>query len=444
MAFTEEVIDSMVRLNQFQAVQAGIRAQQYTSAVPYFAFARSAQIISDLALRKFQSDNISHLQANIPLMLTSNFDVAADLMGKEGASAAAILKKAIQDSYKGLYDAWVTGLWHGVGNVYSSAMEQFLGTGDLLWAYKHLMHRIAVTPKMARHWNTMYRPTRPNVSMAFNLWKRNQIKEADWKTIAKHEGWPDAYIPKLQELFTSYPNPRSAFRALARGAITTNSYEYFIMAQGWPSAWKDVFRKIYAWWPSAFEAFFMWKKGIIDKSERNKYYKGQGYTADMYEKITANFGYVPTLYDLIRIADYQEVDLIWATRIMMERGMRTKDIAKFIKYLKYRPLRDEVRNLTNQLVWRYQYGRITPVAFETELGKLPIGVTEKSLITDYAEMRYEDELITEQMFILKWQFRMGWITEANYLAALISLDIREEKANLIVEQEKAQGYFGYY
>lgn len=448
MAFTEEVMDSMNRLHQFQAIQTSIRARQYASAVPYFAFSRSAQMIQDLAMKGLQVENIGAIQNELPNLLTTNFGVATELIGKEGAEAVVILKRAIESNYKGLYENWKAGIWHGVGNSYASAMEQFLGTGDLLWAYKHLMHRIAVTPKMTRHWMNVYRPTMPNTSLAFSLWKKDFIKEVDFETLAAYEGWPKKYIDKLKFALGSYPSAHMAYRLWARGFMPEETYKTYLRYAGWPEfkthGWDQAFKVLYAWWPSAYEAFFMWKKGIINLAERNKYYKGQGYPASLYNKITKNFEYVPTLYDLIRIADYQEVDLIWATRIMLERGMKTKDIAKFIEYLKYRPLRDEVRNLTNQLIWRYQFGRITPVAFATELDALPIGVTEKALITDYAEMRYEDELITEQMFILKWQFRMGWITEANYLAGLISLGIREEKANLIVEQEKAQGYFGYY
>lgn len=444
MAFEAEIARAAARMAKYNAVQAGIQAQRYTSAVPYFAFARAAQMVQDLAKTSLQAADIGVIRDNIPKLLTHDFGLMTDLKGKEGAAAVYLVKKTIQQSYKGLYNNWISGIYRGVGNVYAAVMEQFMGTGDLLWAYKHLAHRIAVTPKMARHWMKTFRPTVPNIALAWNMWKRGLVTEPFFNKIAAWEGWSDNDIKLLKSAFLTWPTIHAAFRMYARGQIDFKTFKRYAKAEGWPDDLSEKIAHIYEWWPSAYEAFFMWKKGIIDKATRNKFYKGQGYTSDMYEKITANFEYVPTLYDLIRIADYQEVDLIWATRVMQERGLKSRDISKFINYLKYRPLREEVRNLTNQLLYRYQHGRITPTDFDTELAKLPIGETEKSLLSDYGAMLYEDELITEQMDILKWRFRMGYITEDDYLAGLINLGIREEKANLIVEAEKARGYFGYY
>jgi len=532
MALEAEIAKSAAQLMRFNAVQSGIRAQRYTSATLYFAMASASQTIQDLAMKALQAGNVEAIEAAIPSLITHDLGLGLTLKDKEGADVAYEVLQALKRDYKGHYDNWQAGIWHGVGNVYAASMENFMGTGDLLWAYKHLANRIAITPKMERHWMSVYRPTLPNLSMAWELLKRGLITEATYNTLASYEGFSDEWSGKLKTSFETWPTAHMAFRMKARGQLTDEEFKKYAEAEGWPSGFDQKIAGIYEWWPSSQEAYYLWRKGIIDKDTRDKFYTGQGWPKDMHNKITENYDvqpspreafymwrkgiidlaernkiyaasgipadlyaevtrnffytpsiaeafymwkrgiinigerdsilrangvadadivdivtnqyYVPTLYDLIRMADYEELDLIWATRLLQERGLRAKDITKIINHLKIRPLREEVRNLTDQLVWRYEHGRIIKAELESELDKLPIGTTEKSLLVDYAEYKYEDELITEQMDILKWRFRMAWITEDDYLAELINLGIREEKANLIVEAEKAQGYFGYY
>lgn len=444
MSFEEALARSAANMLKAQGIQASIRAQQYASAVPYFAMARSAQYIQDLTYKALQANNVEAIKEHIRDMSAYHIDLCCEAKYLSLPELTARLLDTIENDYKGLYDNWKAGIWHGVGSTYATAMEQFTGTGDLLWAYKHLAHRIAITPRMTRHWMQTFTPTVPNTYMAWDLWKRGAINETTFDTLASYEGWSSEEIKRLKTAFLTYPTARLAFRMKARGQLSEAEFKKYVEAEGWPEGFADKIAGIYEWWPSAYEAFFMWKKRLITKSIRNRFYQGQGYPPGMHELITMNFEYIPTLYDLIRIADYQEVDLLWATRVMQERGMKSRDIAQFIKYLRYRPLREEVRKLTDQLLYRYRFGRITPTDFAAELDKLPVGPTEKTLITDYGAMLYEDELITEQMGILKWRHRMGWITSEDYLAGLINLGIREEKANLIVEQEKAMGYFGYY
>lgn len=525
-------VDEARRIARYEVMRGMERATRYTSATLYFAMSSAMQGVQDLAMKALQAGNIDALKNNIELMLGHDFDVATRLKTIEGVETAAEVRKSLVNTYKGLYDNWKAGIWHGVGNVYSAAMEQFLGAGDLLWAYKHLMHRIAITPKLERYWMSLYRPTLPNTDMAFDLWKRGLIDEAKFKTYASYDGWSDDLIGKLMTSMLATPNERTAFRLYTRGAIDEAAYKKYIKADLWPDEFADKFKAIYEWWPSAQEAFYMWMKGIISEAERNKFYRGHGYPARLHSqitdnyyiypnaheafwmwkkgiilkdvrnayykaqgypaalsekltenmeqlptaaeafylwkkglitvgqrnlyyrangypdmlwaKLTTNMEYTPTLYDLIRLADDYEIDTIWATKKLTERGVKDTDIPKIIDYLKYRPLREEVRGLVNKLVWRYEYGRISLTELEAELDKLPIGPTEKDLTIDLAEMKYEDELVNEQMEIYKWRFRMGWITEEDYLNGLLDLGIREEKANLIVETEKAQGYFGYY
>lgn len=151
---------------------------------------------------------------------------------------------------------------------------------------------------------------------------------------------------------------------------------------------------------------------------------------------------------MFRLADYVEVDPIWATEVMRKRGLSDEYIAKLLPMITIRPLRNEVTRQITVWINRYKLGWCSATdleaALDAMLSKGYIHTTEKTLITEEAELKYEDELLRESISILKWKFRMGAITEADYLEGLLALGVRREKANLMVEEQKAMGYYGYY
>jgi len=502
---------------------------------PYFALysaTRLGHMIADILKLDAQNILINKLRASIRNETVFHSGLCYDARTLSLNDLETKVLDTIVSDFDFLMSAWVTGNLAGMGSSFATAIENFKGSSQLLYAYKDLKYQVAITPRLRRHWNEVYTPSVPNFITAWQMWRRGSVTKDQLYTYAGYDGWSREWVDKLLEVTHDIPNVTTAIRLLHRNLVTPDGYKMMAYQDGWELETAEKLRLLYERWPTAHEAFYMNMKGIIDLQTRNKFYKAEGYPDDMFTKLTANFEIPPTtheafymekkgliaaqdrdsiykshgipekwhtpltknyewrpsiaeafymwkkglvardkmvayfrangvpedlidsvlsnqertltVYDLVRIADYIEVDLIWATRVLQESGHKARDIPKLIEMIRYRPLREEVRNLTNQLVWRYEYGRMELNELTTELNKLPIGTTEKSLITDYAEMRYEDELITEQMFILKWRFRMGWITDDDYLADLMSLGIREEKANLIVESEKAQGYFGYY
>jgi len=506
-----------------------------TQLSPYFAAYFASRLGHSIA-------DVLKLATQTTLILRLRGEVRGQTLVHTGLAWAARhltldeLEKQVLDTietdFQYLMGAWNTGNAAGMGASFASAIEQFLGSSQLLYAYKDLQYQIAITPRLRRQWNRLFLPAVPNFPTAWQMWRKGLLSKEDLYTYASYDGWDKPWVDKLIGISADSPNPATAYRMLARGLIDDAAFNDFCFKSGWDKDFWDKLKGVYEWWPSAHEAFYMWKKGIISEADRNKFYKGHGYPSSLFsqltdnfyiypnaheafwmwkkgiiradvrnmyysaqgypstvhekltenmeqlptaieafymwkkgsitkaqrnvyyrangypdhlfEQITSNMEYTPTFYDLMRLADYVELDPIWMTKKLTERGMKETDIPKYIDALKYRPLREEVKSLVSQLVWRYRYGRITMVELESELDKLPIGATEKSLTIDRAELLYEDELIDEQMNIYKWRFRMGWITEEDYLNSLLDLGIREEKANLIVETEKAQGYFGYY
>ena len=366
----------------------------------YFAMSRLGQTLQQIAMKAMQAGNVDEIKAIIPELLLDSFGVAYDQKkgGPEGDTSA--LFKDIQRIYGGLFDNWKAGIWHGVGAAYSSAMEQFLSSGQLLYAYKTLMYHTAITPRMRRHWNKTFTPMVPSGSMAWILLRRGEIDWDQFKLYAAYDGWDENGSNLLADSFKMLPSPR--------------------------------------------QAFYLWTKGQITDEVRDDLYFAGGFDQEWHTALTENWYYTPTLYDLTRLADYIELDQIWALDQLKRRGLKDRDRAEVWKMLQLRPLREEFRALTAKWLWRYQFGRASVDELRDAFIDMGIKSKERELLLEQAEMKYEDELIDEWVEILMWRFRTAIISEEEYLKGLLDLGIKEEKANLMVELEKAKGYYGYY
>ncbi|MBA7652695.1 hypothetical protein ES703_60534 [subsurface metagenome] len=454
----------------------------------YFAARMAAQTIQDLGMKALQVDDIDLIKKNISGFLTTGLG-AADAAKKGGDTGdIANLKETIEKLYGGLYDNWKAGIWKGVGAAYSSAMDNFMNVGQLVYAYKTLAYHTAITPRMRRWWNKIYTPTIPDTATAYNLMLRGKITDKQFDTYASYDGWDKKNVGLIKEAWKTIPNTRAAFQLQARGVIDWKEYIALLKANAWPDGWeKKIYqlfealpspREAFHLWtkklidtkerdglyhaagidpgryeiittnlkkvPTAKEAFYLWTKGLLDKTQRDGIYQWNAYDPAWNEIITANWHYVPTIYDLLRIADSVELDQIWALDVMKRRGVLDKDKAKIWEMLQMRPLREEVRELTKAWTIRMKFGRATLEELEEEFISLGIKTKERELLLKKAQMDYEDELITEYVEVLTWKFRTAIISADTFLASLISTGIREEKANLIVELQQAMGYYGYY
>jgi hypothetical protein len=366
----------------------------------YFGARMTAQTIQDLAMKKMQVEDIGLIQSNIGGLLSTGFE-AADAAKKGGPTGDVwTLRDVIERIYGGLYDNWKAGIWKGVGGAYSSAMDNFMNAGQLVYAYKTLMYHTAVTPRMRRYWNTIYTPMVPDASMAYVLYRRGRFDHAKFVQAASWDGWDKEGAELLLDAMELLPSPR--------------------------------------------EAFYLWAKGHISRAQRDALYTAGGYDSRWHTPITENWYYVPTLYDLMRMADYVELDQIWTMKQLRKRGIRDSDAAKMWEMLELRPLSYEIRGVTNIWLWRRKYGRATEDDLEAAFLELGIRRKKREILIEQANLNYEDELVNEWIEILRWRFRTAIITEEAFLESLIDLGIAEEKANLIVELEKAKGYYGYY
>jgi hypothetical protein len=288
----------------------------------------------------------------------------------------------------------------------------------------------------------------PEERQAFTLFKRGKINQDSLNWLFKTKGYMPIYQKLLPSLFERIPQPRDAFNALMRGVIDKKQFDKYVEANEWQDGSSDFLYDIYTRLPSSREAFYMWVKGIITLAQYHELLTASGYETKWHMQIINNSYYVPTVYDLTRIADFVEVDLIWATKILGERGLRAGDISKIVKMLKIRPLRDEIRRQIAIWVYRYRYGWVTATQLDAALQQYLedgyIQSTEKTMTVEEAELNYENELMLEKIDIYSWYYRTAVISEEELLQDFLDLGIREEKANLMVEDLKAQGYYGYY
>jgi len=288
----------------------------------------------------------------------------------------------------------------------------------------------------------------PSSREAFTLFKRGKINATVLKALYQADGYMPTYQNIISGMFERIPHPRDAFNAFMRGVITRDQFNGWVEANEWQEGMSDFLYDIYTRIPSYREAFYMWAKGLITVAKRDQLYSANGFDKEYHQLLTENNYYVPTVYDLTRIADYVEIDRIWVIKILKERGLRDNDISKIVAMLKIRPLRDEIRRQITLWVKRYRLGWATPTELEEALQEYLEGgyiqETERTLITEEAELNYEDELMEEKIDIYSWYFKTAEITEEELLEDFLDLGIRLEKANLMVELLKAQGYYGYY
>lgn len=365
----------------------------------YFGARVAMHAIQNIAMNAMVHGNIGELQKNLDVMLRAGFDIADKQAAAGPTGSEDILRLDIERLETGLYDNWKAGVWHGVGSAYANAMDNFLRAGQLIYAYKTLAYHTAVTPRMRRHWNSLFTPMEVGGSQAWVLYRRGALTEGQFYDRMAWDGWSKENAALLTQAMEHLPNPR--------------------------------------------EAFYLWVKGQLTEDQRDALYFAGGFNTEWHPLMTENYYYTPSIYDLTRIADYVEIDQIWAIDQMKRRGLRDRDIAKIWEMLEIRPLREERRWLTSKALYCRQHGYWSHDGLDDYWVDLEVKPKERELLNEYGDLLYEVEVLEERIEVLRWRFRTADISEADFLAGLVALGIDEVKANLMVEVEKAKGYFGY-
>jgi len=197
-------------------------------------------------------------------------------------------------------------------------------------------------------------------------------------------------------------------------------------------------------WPNMTMAFTLMLYDYMIEADVLRAGAMDGWSADHAKALLETMWYTPSLYDLTRLADFTELDQTWALKQMRQRGLKDEDMARIWGMLEIRPLREEVRTITGKGLYCRQHGYWTHDYFEGVLMELKLKTKEVSLLSYAGDVAFQVELIEEWIETLRWRFRTALISEEEFLQGLLDLDVVYEKANVIVEQEKAKGYYGYY
>jgi len=400
--------------------------------------------VADMLMKDAQVKVVDVLERGLPDALGAGIGTAYAQVEAGPEGDADHLRDQINSIYLNLTALWKSGIWNGMGDAPASFLEQFLLPGQWVYAYKTLAYHTAITPRMRRHWNRLFTPEVPDAQMSYSLYLRGEMTWDEFKLHAAYDGWTEEGAEQLRAVWTEIPTVQQVIALHLRGKLTWEQVQNYVVMNAWPKEWAAQFLELATRLPSPQEAYYMQNRGLITVAERNSIYQAWGFTSEWWDKITTNFTYAPTVYDLMRLADYVELDQIWTLDKLAKRGVEERDRAKIWEALQLRPLADERKALTGKWTWRRRMGRATETQISDEFINLGIRSKERALLIEKANLDYEDELIDEWVEILIWRFRTAVITEEEFLQGLIELGINKEKSNLIVELEKAKGYYGYY
>jgi len=186
-------------------------------------------------------------------------------------------------------------------------------------------------------------------------------------------------------------------------------------------------------------AFSMMSKGIISKDDylRVMRYVG-GYSEAWIDAFTKEFDYTPSPFEVMRLADFTSIDPIWVARKLRDQGMNETDIGYFLDAIIRRPLREEVRSLTSEILYHYIYGWMDKDTATRSLQDLKLKKEEIDYLVSRAEFYRKRRLLEQRVDIFTEMFRKEIIDAAGFEMKLKELGLATENVNLIVALEKAK------
>jgi len=191
--------------------------------------------------------------------------------------------------------------------------------------------------------------------------------------------------------------------------------------------------------PDPRTAFSMMVKGIISEEEfrRVMRYVG-GYSEFWIDALRKEWDYTPSAFEVMRLADYTSLDPIWVAKKLRDLGMSEADIGYFLDAIIKRPLREEVRGLTSEILNQYIYGWMDKDTVKKALEDLKLKKEEIDLLIARAEFQRKRRLLEQRVDIFTEMFRKDLIDATTFETKLKELGLSTENVNLIVAYEKAK------
>jgi hypothetical protein len=189
--------------------------------------------------------------------------------------------------------------------------------------------------------------------------------------------------------------------------------------------------------PDPLTLFGLYTRGFITREElKTELSYVTGFVDKYIDGLIDILEYNPSLFDLLRFADFVELDDDFIDKSLKVLGIK-EDFKKIIKnVIKLRPLREERRILINQLVTMYAKGFISREFLSTALDSLKLQKQEKEFILSFADNKRFSELLEERINILRRSFEKGLISEETLRSRLEKLGLQIDWINLIIERGK--------
>jgi len=197
-----------------------------------------------------------------------------------------------------------------------------------------------------------------------------------------------------------------------------------------------TFRPIF---PNPSEAWLMWRMGYISRSDFEKifYYVG-GYPTQFMKAFEDIWSYIPSIFDLFRVARAVNVNPSWVNRKLIERGVKDEDMVYLLNAILREPIRDECEKVASDLYYLYVDGWITKEQLQTKLIELGFPTAEidyRLLHADLLRMKALKEA-RKEVFVL--MFRKDLIDVSTLKNELLNLGLALENVNIIIDMEIAR------
>jgi hypothetical protein len=370
----------------------GKSAEKSKGASIYSIVSAQAGGVSDAFLRVTAGQKLDTFKEAVDPYLKISEDLAVNSVKWTLKQAYENARAYLVRDSKDLIDSWKAGLGLQVGTAFMGLQETYWGTPQLVSMLVNQRLDVSIRPKLERYFNSLYTPNIPDTRLAFQMLMEGQISRAEFNQNLLELGWSSAWAPKVYE-------------ALNRE-------------------------------PDIYTAFSMYKRGLITLAQLYADFKVNGYDDTWHAKLVQALHRRPSFRELTALSDFYVMPDLWVTEVLRANGYSDGDILYILPALQLRPLREEVRSVVGRYLWQYQIGRITLAELTTGLKALKLLPKEIELDVLWAELRYADQLIDDQLEILEARVQYGdpdMQTEDEIFAELVALGICEERSNLLAE-----------
>jgi len=369
------------------------QAQKPTKGVSLYSIVSAqASGISDASLRALAGTKLDEWKGKVDDALTWYDELFKNIPAMRLDQVKDIIYDWLVDDAKLLIDAWKAGLGLQMGTAFMGLEESTMGYPQLLSMYKIEQLEACVRPRLTRYWQSQYTPNVPDPRLAFRMLMEAQISRADFNNYCLQDGWSTYWHNKLYEVFN-----------------------------------RD---------PDIYLAFSMYKRGLITEAKMYQCFRIAGYDATYDKALYLALHRRPSLREIMTLADYVPLPDLWVSEVLRADGYHDTDINYIVPAVRMRPLRDEVRSVVGRYLWEYQIGRIDRDTLKASLTKLGLLPKELELNLLWADLRYADELLDEELECIEARVEYGdptVQTEDNIYNEIVALGIASEKANLMAE-----------